>query len=159
MLSPSVRQACDEPAALSHHALGFDGPAVGLDEPAGYGEPKPGAPGAAGTGGVGAVEAVEDPLQVIGSDSRPGVGHLHLDGTVAGMGRHGYAAALRRVGYGVFQQVSYGLGDAGWVQVQLRQGLSQIDVQGHALGFGPGPQGVDAGLHKLFRAGARHVAA
>ena len=68
-LSPSGRQADDEPAALSHHTLSLDGAAVGLDEPADYGEPQPGSPGAAGPGGVGAVEAVEDPLQVLGRDS------------------------------------------------------------------------------------------
>ena len=57
--------------------LGLDGSAVGLDEPAGRRKPKPDSPVAAGTAGVG---AAGDSLQVIGGNSRPGVGHLYLNG-------------------------------------------------------------------------------
>ena len=146
MSSPFGWQADDEPAAMSHHALGFDGPAVGLDEPAGYGKPQPVPPVLREREGSGTVEAIEAPWQVIGSDSRPGVGHLHLEGIGAGMGRHRYSAALGRVVDGVVQQIADRLGDADRVQIQLRESFNHFNARVTPPWLQPGPQDVYAGL-------------
>ena len=70
---PSQGQSYRESRPFGLSTIGFDGPAVGLDDPPADAQAQPAA--ARGSRGIHLVEPLEDMRQVLGRDADPGVAH------------------------------------------------------------------------------------
>src|SRR5215471_621253 len=117
MVAPSVGRQCeDETAALPGLALDPDAAAVELDQPFREREPEPGAV-ALLEADFRLLELLEDPLVVLGRDSRPGIRHGHEHLAVHPRRGDADVPARRRELHRVREQVEDDLAQAALVSV------------------------------------------
>src|SRR5262249_44325843 len=131
MAPPFGRQCEDEAAAVAGLALDPDPTAVQLDEPLREREPEPGAI-ALLEADLGLLELLEDPLVILGRDSRSGVRHGHERLAVHPRGLDADVPARRRELHRVREQVEDHLAQPAFVAVDQVDIRSQLERDAHA---------------------------